>query len=170
MGDQPRVVHKSCKPVLEANTESKESRKVLFCKRYQLNECQAEFKNNVHWGTLGGKSHLVHHVCTTCLLKCKKLEHHHEKTSECPLFNKDWLVETDFYLLEFPLILYGGNVSASHTHSNSPPLDSVAISALMASAGQHVSSWDEISQYYVLPEAQDQLDFIVFDVPESALP
>ena len=29
---------------------------------------------------------------------------------------------------------------------------------------------DEISQYYVFPEAQDQLDFIVFDVPESTLP
>ena len=40
----------------------------------------------------------------------------------------------------------------------------------MASAGQHASSLDEISQYYVLPEAQDQLDFIVFDVPESVLP
>ena len=40
----------------------------------------------------------------------------------------------------------------------------------MASAGQHASSLDEISQYYFLPEAQDQLDFIVFDVPESALP
>ena len=40
----------------------------------------------------------------------------------------------------------------------------------MASAGQHASSLDEISQFYVLPEAQDQLDFIVFDVPESALP
>ena len=40
----------------------------------------------------------------------------------------------------------------------------------MASAGQHASSLDEISQYYVLPEAQNQLDFIVFDMPESMLP
>ena len=40
----------------------------------------------------------------------------------------------------------------------------------MASTLQHASSLDEISQYYVLPETQDQLDFIVFDVPESTLP
>ena len=33
-----------------------------------------------------------------------------------------------------------------------------------------MSSLDEISQYYVLPETQDQSDFIVFDVPESTLP
>ena len=89
MGDQPRVAHKSSKSVFETNTESKESKKILFCKKYQLNECQAELKNNAPWGTLRGKSYLLHHVCVTCLLKCKKLEHHHEKTSECPLFNKD---------------------------------------------------------------------------------
>ena len=40
----------------------------------------------------------------------------------------------------------------------------------MASTLQHVSSLDKISQYCVLPETQDQLDFIVFDVPESTLP
>ena len=34
MGDQPRVAHKLSKPVFEANTESKESKKVLFCKKY----------------------------------------------------------------------------------------------------------------------------------------
>ena len=62
------------------------------------------------------------------------------------------------------------NVSALHTQSNLPPLDSVAVSAVVASTLQHVSSLDEISQYYVLPETQDQLDFIVFDVPESMLP
>ena len=89
MGDQTRVAHKSSKPVFETNTESKESKKVLFCKKYQLNECQAELKNNAHWGTLGGKSCLLHYVCATCLLKHKKSEHHCEKTSECPLFNKD---------------------------------------------------------------------------------
>ena len=87
--DQPRVVHKSSKPVFEAKTESKEGRKVLFCKKYQLDECQAEIKNNAHWGTLWGKSHLLHHVCATCLLKHKKSEHHHKKTSECSLSNKD---------------------------------------------------------------------------------
>ena len=89
MRDKPRVVHKSSKPVFEANTESKEGKKVLFCKKYQLDECQTELKNNAHWGTLGGKSHLLHHVCTTCLLKHKKSEHHCEKTSKCPLSNKD---------------------------------------------------------------------------------
>ena len=67
MGDQPKVVHKSFKPVFEANTNSKEGKKVLFCKKYQLDECQADLKNNAHWGTLGGKSQLLHYVCATCL-------------------------------------------------------------------------------------------------------
>ena len=89
MGGQTRVVHKSSKPVFNAHTESKDSKKVLFCKKYQLNECQVDLKNNAHWGTLAGKSHLFHHMCATCLLKCKKSEHHHEKASDCPLFNKD---------------------------------------------------------------------------------
>ena len=89
MGDQTRVAHKSSKPVFETNTESKESKKVLFCKKYQLNEYQADLKNNAHWSSLRGKSCLLHHMCATCLLKCKKSEHHHEKTSECYLFNKD---------------------------------------------------------------------------------
>ena len=89
MGDQTRVAHKSSKQVFETNTESKESKNVLFCKKYQLNECQVKLKNNTHWGTLGGKSGLLHHMCATCLLKCKKSKHHHEKPSECALFNKD---------------------------------------------------------------------------------
>ena len=89
MEDQPRVVHKSSKLVFEANTDSKEGKKVLFCKKYQLDECQAELKNNAYWGALGGKFQLLHHVCATCILKHKKSEHHCEKTSEYPLFNKD---------------------------------------------------------------------------------
>ena len=89
MGDQPKSAHKSSKPIFEAHTESKEGKKVLFCKKNQIDECQADFKNNAYWGTLGGKSWWLHHVCTTCLLKCKKSEHHHEKTSDCPLFSQD---------------------------------------------------------------------------------
>ena len=89
MGDQPKAVHKSSKPIFEACTESKEGKKVLFCKKYQLDECQADHKKNAHWGTLGGKSQLLHYVCATCLLKCKKSEHHPEKTSDCPLLSKD---------------------------------------------------------------------------------
>ena len=54
IGDQTRVAHKSCKPVFDTHTESKDSKKVLFCKKYQLNECQVHLKNNAHWGTLGG--------------------------------------------------------------------------------------------------------------------
>ena len=58
-----------------------------------------------------------------------------------------------------------------HTPNLTPPhLDSVAVSADVASTLEHASSLDEISQYYVLPEIQDQLDFIVFYVPESTLP
>ena len=53
---------------------------------------------------------------------------------------------------------------------HTPPLDSVAVSAVVASTLQHASSLDEISHYYVLPEMQGELDFIVFDVPESMLP
>ena len=35
---------------------------------------------------------------------------------------------------------------------------------------QHASSLEKISQYYVLPDKQDQLDFIVFDAPEDTSP
>ena len=48
MGDQTRVAHKSSKPVFDTNTESKDGKKALFCKRHQLNECQADLKNNAH--------------------------------------------------------------------------------------------------------------------------
>ena len=89
MGDQPKTSHKPAKTVFDVHAEPKESKKVLFCKKYQLDECQAELKNNAHWGNLRGKSHLLHHVCATCLLKHKKSEHHCEKTPDCPLFNKD---------------------------------------------------------------------------------
>ena len=33
MGDQPKAVHKSSKPMFEAHTDSKEGKKVLFCKK-----------------------------------------------------------------------------------------------------------------------------------------
>ena len=89
MGDQPKIAHKSSKSVFDTHIEPKESKKVLFCKKYQSDECHIDLKNNTHWGNLGEKSHLLHHVCTTCLLKCKKSEHHLVKTSECPLFDKD---------------------------------------------------------------------------------
>ena len=35
---------------------------------------------------------------------------------------------------------------------------------------QLASSLDEISEYYFLPDKQDQLDFIVFDTPEDTPP
>ena len=72
MGEWPKAVHKLSKPISEAHTESKEGKKLLFCKKYQLDECQADLKNNTHWGTLGGKSWLLHHVRATCLLKYRK--------------------------------------------------------------------------------------------------
>ena len=89
MGNQPKTPHKPVKPVSDVHAEAKEGKKVLFCKKYQSDKCHAELKNNAHWGNMGGKSCLLHHVCATCLLKCKKSEHHLEKTPECPLSNKD---------------------------------------------------------------------------------
>ena len=55
MGDQPKAAYKSSKPIFEAHAESKEGKKALFCMKYQLDECQANVKNNAHWGTLRGK-------------------------------------------------------------------------------------------------------------------
>ena len=46
----------------------------------------------------------------------------------------------------------------------------MALSVDVSSTLQHASSLDEISKYYVLPDKQDQLDFIVFDVPEDTPP
>ena len=86
IGDQPKASHMPSKPLFDTHGDSKESKKVLFFKKNQLDECHAELKNNDHWGTLSGKSRLLHHVCATCLLKCKKCEQHHEKTSDCPFF------------------------------------------------------------------------------------
>ena len=62
-------------------------------------------------------------------------------------------------------------LSASHSYFTPPlPINGAAVSADVASTLQHASSLDEISQYYVFPETQDQLDFIVVYVPESTLP
>ena len=59
MGDQHKTLYKSSKPIFEAHTESIEGKKMLFCKKYQSDECHANLKNNAHWGTLGGKIPLV---------------------------------------------------------------------------------------------------------------
>ena len=40
----------------------------------------------------------------------------------------------------------------------------------MLSTLQHATSLDEISQYHVLPDKQDQLEFIVYDSPEDTPP
>ena len=55
MGDQPKATHKSSKPLFESPADSKEGKKVLFCKKYQSDECHADLKNNAHWDTLGGE-------------------------------------------------------------------------------------------------------------------
>ena len=91
MGDQLKAAHKSSKPLFESQADSKEGKKVLFCKNISQTNVMLTLKITpigVLWGG-GWKSHLLHHVCATCLLKCKKSEHHHEKTSDCPLFSKD---------------------------------------------------------------------------------
>ena len=49
-------------------------------------------------------------------------------------------------------------------------MNGAAAAAEVASTLQHASSVDEISQYYVFPETHNQLDVIVCDAPESALP
>ena len=89
MGDQSKASQKLAKPLFDPNSDHKDVKKILFCKKYQVDDCHMELKNNAHWGTLGGKSKLLHHVCTACLLKRKKAEHHREKTTECPLYHKD---------------------------------------------------------------------------------
>ena len=44
MEDQPKTTHKSSKPIFEAHTESKEGKKVLFCKKCQSDECHVDLK------------------------------------------------------------------------------------------------------------------------------
>ena len=62
-----------------------------------------------------------------CLLKCKKSEHHHEKTSDCQLFHKDWLLETDLFPLSFSLVAYNEDhpVQDGPVSSSSPPIQGV---------------------------------------------
>ena len=66
MRDQPKVVHKLSKSWFDTHTESKESKKVLFCRKYQSDECHVDLKNNAYWGNLGGKisfaSPCMHHL------------------------------------------------------------------------------------------------------------
>ena len=52
LGDQGKVGHKSTKPLFDSNSDSKDSKKVLFCKKYQVDDCHMELKNNAtgaHW-------------------------------------------------------------------------------------------------------------------------
>ena len=114
MGNQPKAAHKSSKSIFDAHTDSKECKKVLFCKKYQLDECQADLKNNAHWSTPGGKSQLLHHVCATCLLKCKKSEHYREKIVHYSvkidwwrLISAHWICHLLFILrvLQSPLLM-----------------------------------------------------------------
>ena len=48
MGDQPKVAPKPSKPIFEPYADSKEGKKVLFCKKYQSDECHTDLKNNAH--------------------------------------------------------------------------------------------------------------------------
>ena len=57
-----------------------------------------------------------------------------------------------------------------HAPKLTPPINGAAAAAEVANTLQHVPSVDEISQYYVFPETHNQLDVIVCDAPESALP
>ena len=53
MGDQPKAAHKPSKPIFEPHADSEEGKKVLFCKKYQSDECHADLKimpTGVLWG------------------------------------------------------------------------------------------------------------------------
>ena len=78
-------------------------------------------------------------------------------------------METDFLLLDLPLIVYAGG-SASQTEEVISPAVSNSVSPpKMCSNLHHASSVDEVSQYYVLPNKQDKLGFVVCDTPEDNL-
>ena len=98
MGDQGKMGHKPAKPLFESNSDGKDAKKVLFCKKYQVDDCHVKLKNNAHWGTLGGKLRLLHHVCVACLLKQKKSEHHQEKPLIALFITRiDWLRLISFH-------------------------------------------------------------------------
>ena len=60
--------------------------------------------------------------------------------------------------------------STSHTLVTPLPTKCAALSVDVPSTFQQASSSDKISQYYILPDKQEHLDFIVFDVPEGTQP
>ena len=61
-------------------------------------------------------------------------------------------------------------LSVSRSQVNPPPTTGAAAAADVASALQHASSVDEISQYYVFPETHGQSDVIICDAPECTFP
>ena len=78
-------------------------------------------------------------------------------------------METDFLPLDLPLIVYAGG-SAPQTEEVIPPAVSNSVSPPKVCNNLcHASSMDEVSQYYVLPNKQNKLDFVVCDTPEDNL-
>ena len=74
-------------------------------------------------------------------------------------------METDLCLLELPFVVYSEGASISPADITSPITKHLVLPIDVLSTLQHASTLHEISQYYVLPDKQAQLDFIVYDSP-----
>ena len=94
------------------------------------------------------------HCCTivACLLKRKKSEHHREKTPGCPLHHKDWLVETDFLPLEFPVVQYSPTAPVLVEQISSSSPRNITVPTFVPFADWQGMNMEEISQYYIFPE------------------
>ena len=79
-------------------------------------------------------------------------------------------METDFILPDLPLIVCAGG-DALQTEEVTPPLVSkFVLPPKVHSNLCQAASLDDISQYYLLPDKQDKLDFIVYDTPRDNPP
>ena len=72
-------------------------------------------------------------------------------------------METDF--LPLPLIVNDGGDAPQTEEVTTPFISNFVLPPKVHSTLHQAASMDEISQYYVLPDKQEKLDFIVYDNP-----
>ena len=79
-------------------------------------------------------------------------------------------METDFLPLDQPLIVYAGGDAPQTEEVTPPSVSNFVLPQKVHSTLHQAASLDEISQYYVLPAKQDNLNFIVYDAPRDNPP
>ena len=78
-------------------------------------------------------------------------------------------METDFLLLDLPLIVYAGGDAPQTEEVTSPLVSNFVLPPKVCSNLYQAASMDEISQYYLLPGKQEKL-ILLFMIPPGITP